>query len=99
LGLILEEVLQVKTKFEPGHSYFSARKSASHIATYAIIKRDHMSITLTGGRKFLLRTQPDGVEAFYPLGRSLFSSIVRADYHHDGPPVPQIDDGAWLSMW
>ena len=87
------------TKFETGHSYFSQRKSASRIASYQIVARDHLSITLSGGKRMLVRTQPDGVEAFFPLGRSLFSSIVRADYLHEGKPIPQIDDGSWLKMW
>jgi hypothetical protein len=54
-------------------------------------------VTITGGRRFDVVVLSDGTEAFFPMGKKRYASVVRADNQEREPIMP--GDGDWAKMW
>ena len=86
------------SKFRVRGKYFSTlANNSAKIAVYEVIGRQGGQVTINGGRTFDVATLSDGTEAFFPLGKKRYASIVRADNQEKEAIMP--GDGDWAKMW
>jgi hypothetical protein len=86
------------SKFRVSGKYFSTlSNNSAKIAVYEVVGRHKDSVTITGGRTFDVVVLSDGTEAFFPMGKKRYASIVRADNQEKEAVMP--GDGDWAKMW
>jgi hypothetical protein len=86
------------SKFRVSGKYFSTlSNNSARIAVYEVVGRHKDSVTITGGRTFDVVVLSDGTEAFFPMGKKRYASIVRAYNQEKEAVMP--GDGEWAKMW